>query len=196
MRLRANGLDAVRAYLEQVWGDAAARFRLMAENTRQTARRPMIEPLRLDVRGGRDRPITPSRSGPRDIGRWWPADHTATGERRPDRRARAAASAAGSSSGRPDGVEIDWGEITVWEPPQRFVYQWHLRRDREDATEVEIRFVPIAARTTRGRDRAPRMGAPGGRGPTWRDRNRGGWGTLLPHYPGGRRGRERTKERR
>lgn len=32
-RLQAHGLDAVRGYLEDVWGDAAARFRLMAENT-------------------------------------------------------------------------------------------------------------------------------------------------------------------
>jgi DNA-binding transcriptional ArsR family regulator len=31
--LQADGVDAVRAYLEQVWGDAGARFRLMAENT-------------------------------------------------------------------------------------------------------------------------------------------------------------------
>ena len=27
-----KGVEAVRAYLEQVWGDAAARFRLAAEN--------------------------------------------------------------------------------------------------------------------------------------------------------------------
>ena len=32
-RLREEGLRAVQAYLEQVWGDAARRFRLMAENT-------------------------------------------------------------------------------------------------------------------------------------------------------------------
>jgi DNA-binding transcriptional ArsR family regulator len=32
-RLQEEGLAAVRAYLEQVWGDASARFRLMAENT-------------------------------------------------------------------------------------------------------------------------------------------------------------------
>lgn len=31
--LRRDGLDRVAAYLEEVWGDAAARFRLMAENT-------------------------------------------------------------------------------------------------------------------------------------------------------------------
>ena len=33
-RLHDSGIEAVRAYLESVWGDAAARFRLAAENTR------------------------------------------------------------------------------------------------------------------------------------------------------------------
>jgi len=32
--LRREGLDAIAHYLDQVWGDAAARFRLAAENTR------------------------------------------------------------------------------------------------------------------------------------------------------------------
>jgi len=32
-RLRADGVDALQRYLEQVWGEAAARFRLVAENT-------------------------------------------------------------------------------------------------------------------------------------------------------------------
>jgi DNA-binding transcriptional ArsR family regulator len=32
-RLHDDGPDAVRAYLEQVWGDAATRFRIAAENT-------------------------------------------------------------------------------------------------------------------------------------------------------------------
>jgi len=33
-RLHDEGIDAVRAYLEQVWGETAARFRIAAENTR------------------------------------------------------------------------------------------------------------------------------------------------------------------
>jgi DNA-binding transcriptional ArsR family regulator len=33
-RLHDEGVEAVQAYLAQVWGDAAARFRLVAENTR------------------------------------------------------------------------------------------------------------------------------------------------------------------
>jgi DNA-binding transcriptional ArsR family regulator len=32
-RLREDGLDATRTYLERLWGDAAARFKLYAENT-------------------------------------------------------------------------------------------------------------------------------------------------------------------
>jgi DNA-binding transcriptional ArsR family regulator len=34
-RLRAEGMRAVQDYLERVWGEAAARFRLAAENTRK-----------------------------------------------------------------------------------------------------------------------------------------------------------------
>jgi len=33
-RLHDDGVAAVRAYLEQVWGEAAARFRLVADDTR------------------------------------------------------------------------------------------------------------------------------------------------------------------
>jgi DNA-binding transcriptional ArsR family regulator len=32
-RLRTEGVDAMRTYLEQVWGETAVRFRLAAENT-------------------------------------------------------------------------------------------------------------------------------------------------------------------
>jgi DNA-binding transcriptional ArsR family regulator len=32
-RLQAEGLDAVRAYLETLWGEAGVRFRIAAENT-------------------------------------------------------------------------------------------------------------------------------------------------------------------
>jgi DNA-binding transcriptional ArsR family regulator len=31
-RLHDEGIDAVRAYLEQVWGEAAARYKLLADN--------------------------------------------------------------------------------------------------------------------------------------------------------------------
>jgi DNA-binding transcriptional ArsR family regulator len=33
-QLQAEGLEAVQAYVQGVWGEAAVRFRLVAENTR------------------------------------------------------------------------------------------------------------------------------------------------------------------
>jgi DNA-binding transcriptional ArsR family regulator len=39
-RLHDEGIAAVRDYLEQVWGDAAARFRLVAENSPDRSRQP------------------------------------------------------------------------------------------------------------------------------------------------------------
>jgi DNA-binding transcriptional ArsR family regulator len=36
--LQEQGMHAVQAYLENVWGDAAARFRLLAENTERSPR--------------------------------------------------------------------------------------------------------------------------------------------------------------
>ena len=39
-RLREEGVESLRRYLEEVWGDAATRFRLFAENTRDVDPRP------------------------------------------------------------------------------------------------------------------------------------------------------------
>lgn len=39
-RLDGQGAEAARRYLAQVWGEAAVRFKLLAENTRKTSRRP------------------------------------------------------------------------------------------------------------------------------------------------------------
>ena len=38
-RLRTEGVDAMRAYLEQVWGETAARFQVAAANTSPKHRR-------------------------------------------------------------------------------------------------------------------------------------------------------------
>jgi hypothetical protein len=114
------------------------------------------------------------------IASWWPADHTASGE--PDLTVILEGRVGGRIFERtPDGTEHDWGEVTLWEPPHRFGYLWHLRRDRADATDVEIRFVPDGAATRveiehRGWERL------GADGRDWRDRNLGGWTSLLPHF--------------
>jgi len=140
----------------------------------------MIEPIRLTFEVACP-PEQAFDTWTTQIGRWWPKDHTVTGtddlsvvlECRPGGRIYERTGA---------GVEHEWGEVTVWEPPGRFGYLWHLRRDRADATDVEIRFLDAGPGSTtveivhRGWERL------GAEGETWRDRNHGGWATLLPHF--------------
>ena len=115
------------------------------------------------------------------ISQWWPADHTVTVE------ADLTVVLEGRAGGRifertRDGVEHDWGEVTVWDPPTRLAYLWHLRRDRAEATEVEIHFVDRGDATTRVEIEHRGWERLGAEGESWRDRNHGGWSTLLPHY--------------
>ena len=39
-QLHGDGAEAARRYLADVWGEAAARFKILAENTRPTRRKP------------------------------------------------------------------------------------------------------------------------------------------------------------
>jgi len=115
------------------------------------------------------------------IDTWWPPDHTATG--RPDLVIVLEEGVGGRIYERtPDGTEHEWGEVTVWEPPTRLVYQWHLRQDRSDATEVEIRFVARGATACRVEIEHRGWERLGSAEQVLRDRNRAGWDTLLPHF--------------
>lgn len=115
------------------------------------------------------------------IGSWWPADHTVSGERGLDVVLEPVIGGRIYERTR-SGEEHEWGEVTVWEPPARLGYLWHLRRDRAEATEVEIRFVAVAAAATRVEIEHRGWERLGDGAEDWRDRNRGGWQTLLPHF--------------
>jgi uncharacterized protein YndB with AHSA1/START domain len=114
------------------------------------------------------------------ISTWWPRDHSVTGD---EKLAVVIQSGVGGRifERMPDGTEHEWGEVTVWEPPTRLVYLWHLARERANATEVDIRFVAHGDDATRveiehrGWERVADA-------EVWRDRNRIGWESLLPHY--------------
>lgn len=139
----------------------------------------MIEPIEIafDVGCPVERAFELWTAG---IARWWPRDHTVTAAD------GLAVVLEGRVGGRiferlPSGIEHDWGEITVWEPPRRLGYTWHLNRDRTDATDVEIRFSSLGE-TTRVEIEHRGWQRLGAEGADWRNRNRGGWATLLPHY--------------
>ena len=83
----------------------------------------------------------------------------------------------------PDGQQIEWGEVTRWDPPFRLGYLWHIKTDRTDATDVDIAFTEIEPSLTRVEIEHrgwERLGADRGR--TWRDANRDGWDGLLPAF--------------
>jgi uncharacterized protein YndB with AHSA1/START domain len=140
----------------------------------------VIEPIRLSFEVA-CRPEQAFDVWTLDIDRWWPADHTVTGTDdlvvvlEPRVGGRIFERTAG-------GSEHDWGEVTVWERPHRFGYVWHLRRDRAAATEVEIRFERATGGRTRVDIEHRGWEALGADGESWRDRNRGGWATLLPWF--------------
>jgi hypothetical protein len=139
----------------------------------------MTEPLRLsfEVACSPEQAFTVWTSR---IGTWWPADHTVTGP-------GAAVVMQGGVGGRiyergTDGAEHEWGEVTAWQPPARLAYLWYLGREPADATEVEIRFLaegPAATRIEIEHRGWERLGVTAGQ---WRDRNRAGWQSLLPHF--------------
>ncbi len=140
----------------------------------------MIEPLRISlfVQCGVDhafRVFTERASW------WWPRTHSVS--REPGLTVTFEPSVGGRIFERtPGGAEFDWGEILVWDPPHRLGYLWHIRSDRAEATEVQIRFVAVPDGTTRldivhtGWDRW------GDAGQTRRNANEKGWGGVLPHY--------------
>lgn len=138
-----------------------------------------IEPIRLsfEVACPADHAFRTWTAG---IDTWWPADHTVTAAE--GLRLVLEPRVGGRIFERtPAGEEHDWGQVTVWEPPSRLGYTWRLRADPADATDVEIRFVPLDQGTLveiehRGWERLGAVGR------DRRDRNHGGWATLLPHY--------------
>jgi uncharacterized protein YndB with AHSA1/START domain len=140
----------------------------------------MIEPLRMefDVRCPAGHAFDLWTQRPSS---WWPLDHTVTGE------AGLQVVFEGRVGGRifertPSGREVEWGEITVWEPPRRLCYQWYIRSDRADATEVEIRFKRKDADHTRVQIEHRGWERLGTRATEWRDANRSGWNGVLPDY--------------
>lgn len=82
----------------------------------------------------------------RTIGAWWPlVPYSAGGdrvrdvtfERRPGGRVYETWE---------DGTTVDWGEVHIWEPPERFVMTWFFTGQ---PTEVELTFTALGPSLTR-----------------------------------------------
>jgi hypothetical protein len=142
----------------------------------------MIEPLRLsfDIKCDPDHAFHVWTT---QLSVWWPRGHSASGD--PDTVVTLEPRRGGRIYERTsDGSEIDWGEITTWSPPHRLGYLWHIGRDRQDATDVELTFVDLGDGTTRldiVHSGWERLGAEAAE---WRQANTGGWSALIPNFVG------------
>jgi hypothetical protein len=112
---------------------------------------------------------------------WWPKGHSASGD--PNTVAMLEPLLGGRIFERTAaGVEIDWGVITLWNPPLELGYQWHITRDPSEATDVTLHFVDIGDNRTRldiVQTGWERLGA---QGVEFRNANSSGWNTLLPSF--------------
>jgi len=73
---------------------------------------------------------------------WWPRSHSMSGANgfavvfEPFVGGRLYEKSAG-------GEEHEWGEVTVWDPPSRVEYWWHIFLDRDKATKVNVTFTAV-----------------------------------------------------
>ncbi len=178
--LEGGGVRAVQDYLEGVWGEAAARFRLLAENTAAAVPAVMTAPLRLsfDVDCAPDHAFSVWTS---KIGTWWPRDHTVSGDAdevvlesgagRPDLRADGGGDAARVGRGHrvgaapPSGLPLAHRPRAAPRPPR-----WRSPSSAREATRTRIEIEHTG------------WEALGDEAEVWRDQNRGGWDALLPHF--------------
>ena len=140
----------------------------------------MIEPLRLsyEIRCSPEHAFDVWTTR---VSTWWPKGHSASGD--PDTLVVLEPREGGRIFERtPDGTEIEWGQITLWSPPRRFAYVWHIGRDRSDATDVELTFVDVGDGTTRLDIVHAGWQRLGAEGPAWREANTAGWSALVPSF--------------
>jgi len=126
-----------------------------------------------------------------EVDTWWPRTHHIG--KSPMRRILIEGRAGGRCyTEQEDGTECDWGQVLVWEPPRRLILAWQITHvwgyqpDVAKASEVEVRFIPLRADTTRvelEHRLFRRHGAGGGAMRTAVDAPNG-WTTILALYEG------------
>jgi uncharacterized protein YndB with AHSA1/START domain len=160
----------------------------MTPQAAQTTQNDTAVRKSISVRAGVERAFEAFTAG---MDSWWPREHHIG--KSPMTKSVLQCRAGGRCySEHADGSESDWGLVTVWEPPRRFVLAWLINAnwqydaDLSRTSEVEIRFTPQADGTTRvdlEHRNFERMGESGNNMRMMVDAP-GGWSGLLQRYAG------------
>jgi hypothetical protein len=89
-----------------------------------------------------------------------------------------------------DGRELEWGEVTAFEPGALFAMAWRLGRPPEQRTDVSVRFEPLSdasCRVTLTHENWERMGEE--EALKLRDAYDNGWAKVFVERFGGYAGR-------
>ena len=111
------------------------------------------EPVRktITVKASQQRAFQVFTAG---IDSWWPRTHH-IGKSPMARNVLECHAGGRCYSEQVDGTECDWGQVLVWEPPQRFVMAWQVTMDWKyepdlaKSSEVEVRFTAEPGGETR-----------------------------------------------
>ncbi len=82
----------------------------------------------------------------RTIGAWWPLQPMSFGRERVRDVTFEARAGGRVYEIWDDGTTVEWGRVSVWEPPSRFVMSW---LSTPEPTEVELTFEVLGPRLTR-----------------------------------------------
>jgi uncharacterized protein YndB with AHSA1/START domain len=75
------------------------------------------------------------------IDSWWPFDSHSIGGEQVETAVLEPVEGGRLYERHADGTEHDWGEVTAWDPPNRFALDWRVTPN-VIGTEVEVRFTP------------------------------------------------------
>ena len=102
-------------------------------------------------------PLAPAAAFARfagQLGAWWPREYTWSGAVLDDIGIEPRVDGMCWERG-PHGFRCDWGRVLAWDPPSRLVLAWQIAPSRAPepnpsrASEIEVRFEPIADGSTR-----------------------------------------------
>jgi hypothetical protein len=175
----------LRTWLDEMWTMAFGTFGDFVTPQSDKERRTMQESLEIDpVAKTLELGVTPDQAFDlfvNRMGRWWPlSTHSVSTD---DARDVLIDGRVGGSLREVthDGVEHEWGVITIYEPGARIQFAWHPGLPEEASTNVDVRFdaTGSGARVTLVHSG---WEARGDDAQTVRDNYESGWDLVLAPY--------------